>query len=100
MNKIKRETSNPKYRFKEFFKKDWKKINFKKYIKLYRGSSPRPIQEFLTNENGINWIKIGDTKNSKNYIISSVEEQITKEGAKQSRFVEKGELKIFFSFAA
>lgn len=92
MNKIKRETPNPKYRFKEFFKKDWKKINFKKYIKLYRGSSPRPIQEFLTNENGINWIKIGDTKNSKNYIISSVEEQITKEGAKQSRFVEKGEL--------
>lgn len=90
MNKMK--IKNPRYRFQDFFNNNWEKVKFKKYIKLYRGSSPRPIQDFLTNENGINWIKIGDTKNSKNYIISSVEEQITKEGAKQSRFVEKGEL--------
>ena len=90
MNKIK--IKNPRYRFQDFFNNNWKKIKFKKYIKLYRGSSPRPIQDYLTNDNGINWIKIGDTKNSRNYIITSVEEQITKEGAKQSRFVEKGEL--------
>lgn len=90
MNKIK--IKNPRYRFQEFFNNNWEKIKFKKYIKLCRGSSPRPIQDYLTNDNGINWIKIGDTKNSRNYIITSVEEQITKEGAKQSRFVEKGEL--------
>lgn len=90
MNKMK--IKNPRYRFQEFFNNNWEKIKFKKYIKLYRGSSPRPIQDYLTNDNGVNWIKIGDTKNSKNYIISSVEEQITKEGAEQSRFVEKGEL--------
>lgn len=90
MNKIK--IKNPRYRFQDFFNNNWKKIKFKKYIKLYRGSSPRPIQDYLTNDNGINWIKIGDTKNSRNYIITSAEEQITKEGAKQSRFVEKGEL--------
>lgn len=90
MNKIK--IKNPRYRFQDFFNNNWEKIKFKKYIKLYRGSSPRPIQDYLTNDNGINWIKIGDTKNSRNYIITSVEEQITKEGAKQSRFVEKGEL--------
>lgn len=72
---------------------EWEKKKFSEYIKLYRGSSPRPINRFTTNElNGINWIKIGDTKNSKNYLIGSVEEKITVEGSKNSRKVIKGEL--------
>lgn len=93
MNKNKLKKISPQYRFPGYYKnKDWEKIKFKKYIKLYRGSSPRPIQDFLTNSNGINWIKIGDTKNSKNYFIDSVEERITEDGAKQSRSVKNGEI--------
>lgn len=72
---------------------DWEEKKFREYIKLYRGSSPRPIHRFTTIEsNGVNWIKIGDTKNSENYLIESVEEKITFEGAKKSRTVIKGEL--------
>jgi type I restriction enzyme S subunit len=72
---------------------EWKRGRFSKFIKLYRGSSPRPIVKYVTtDESGVNWIKIGDTKQSENYRISSVSEKITREGSLKSRFVEKGEI--------
>ena len=59
---------------------------------IERGSSPRPIKSFLTNDNnGINWIKIGDAKNNSKYIYQSAE-KIRPEGKKYSRFVEIGDL--------
>lgn len=72
---------------------DWDLKKFSSYIKLYRGSSPRPISEYLTHDkDGVNWIKIGDTKNSINSKIYTAEEKITTDGAKKSRLVQKGEL--------
>lgn len=86
----------PRLRFAEFrgvYTGEWVEKDFSSYIKLYRGSSPRPIQEYLTqSESGVNWIKIGDTKFSENYIIYKIEEKITPEGAEKSRKVEVGEL--------
>ncbi len=84
----------PKLRFQEFRGENgWEAKEFSKYIVLYRGSSPRPIKEYLTNEkNGVNWIKIGDTKSAENFIISHVEEKITPKGAEKSRKVNIGEL--------
>ncbi|KAA6348319.1 hypothetical protein EZS27_004209 [termite gut metagenome] len=84
----------PKYRFKEFENDgEWSLVEFSNYIKLYRGSSPRPINNYLTkDEKGVNWIKIGDTKYATNSVIDKVEEKITREGAKKSRKVTKGEL--------
>jgi len=56
-----------------------------------RGSSPRPIKDYLTeSEDGVNWIKIGDTKNVGKYIYTT-KQKITKEGAKRSRFVDVGD---------
>ena len=82
----------PKLRFPEF-EGEWEEKKFSNYIVLYRGSSPRPIQEYLTKDNnGVNWIKIGDTKSITNFKINKVEEQITIEGAKKSRKVNVGEL--------
>ena len=38
-------------------------------IVVYRGGSPRPIQDYLTTSNsGINWIKIGDVGIGAKYI--------------------------------
>ncbi|RTY97388.1 restriction endonuclease subunit S [Flavobacterium sp. RSP49] len=72
---------------------DWERGRFSKFIKLYRGSSPRPIIKYITtSKDGVNWIKIGDTKHSKNYRIKSVSEKITKKGSLKSRFVERGEI--------
>lgn len=91
MNKKDNMAIVPKYRFPDFRDK-WEIKPFKKYIKLYRGSSPRPIQDFITKNEGINWIKISDASNSNNFYITNVAEQITEEGAKKSRLVEEGEL--------
>jgi len=86
--------SVPKLRFPDFRDAgEWEIKEFSKYIVLYRGSSPRPIQNYLSiDSSGVNWIKIGDTKSAKNFVISQVEEKITPEGAKKSRKVNVGEL--------
>ena len=43
-----------------------------------RGSSPRPIEKYQTDSpDGVNWIKIGDTKGVDKYIFST-KEKITK----------------------
>lgn len=59
---------------------------------MQRGSSPRPIIEYVTtSDDGVNWIKIGDMPHF-GRIVTSTEEKITKEGAKKSRQVNKGDL--------
>jgi len=56
-----------------------------------RGSSPRPIEKYQTDSaDGVNWIKIGDTKGVDKYIYTT-KEQITKEGAEKSRYVKEGD---------
>ncbi len=84
----------PQLRFPEFEGDgEWKIDKFSSFIKLYRGSSPRPINQYLTkDENGVNWIKIGDTKNAVGFKIYEVEERIKALGSKKSRKVKKGEL--------
>lgn len=59
---------------------------------IKRGASPRPINSFITeSQNGVNWIKIGDSLKGSKYIIST-NQKITEEGAKRSVFVNKGDL--------
>jgi type I restriction enzyme S subunit len=56
-----------------------------------RGSSPRPIEKYQTSSpDGVNWIKIGDTKGIDKYIYTT-KEKITKEGAEKSRHVKEGD---------
>jgi len=57
-----------------------------------RGSSPRPIKNYVTeSSDGVNWIKIGDTKNIDRYLYKT-NQKITKKGAGKSRFVKEGDL--------
>lgn len=87
-------STQPKYRFPEFKNdRDWDVVPFSKYITLFRGSSPRPIVDFqTTDEDAVNWIKIGDTKNAIGYKLQYAEEKITHEGSRRSRPVVKGEI--------
>lgn len=60
-------------------------------FEIKRGGSPRPINEFITDdENGINWIKIGDVAEGDKY-ITSTKQKIKPEGLKKSRLVEPGD---------
>ena len=56
-----------------------------------RGGSPRPIEDFLTDaENGLNWIKIGDTEQGGKYIFST-KERIRPDGLSKTRYVHCGD---------
>lgn len=64
---------------------EWDVVKLNSVLTIKRGASPRPINEFITeNEDGINWIKIGDIKEGSKYIIQT-KQKITQDGAKKSR---------------
>lgn len=68
---------------------EWKTLN--DIFEIARGGSPRPIKSFITdNEDGINWIKIGDVATGEKY-ISQTAEKIKPEGVSKSRKVYPGD---------
>ena len=68
----------------------WKQVKIGDVCIVERGGSPRPIDKFITDEeNGINWIKIGDTTDS--MYITKTAQKIIPEGAKKSRYVKPGD---------
>lgn len=81
----------PKIRFAGFTE-DWEQLRLGDCVQIQRGGSPRPIEKFITdNENGINWVKIGDVAEGSRY-ITSTKEKIKPEGEKYSRRVYVGDL--------
>lgn len=69
----------------------WVEKTLGETVVVERGSSPRPIKKYQTDSSdGVNWIKIGDTKGITKY-INSTKEKITKEGAEKSRKVDAGD---------
>lgn len=69
----------------------WKWVKLNDLAEIARGGSPRPIQDYITEDkDGINWIKIGDTIAESKY-ITSAKEKIKPEGKKHSRFVHAGD---------
>ena len=83
--------NTPKIRFKGF-KDDWEQRKFSERVTIERGGSPRPIDKFITNdENGLNWIKIGDAPEQGNYITQTAE-KIRPEGLSKTREVHPGDL--------
>lgn len=57
---------------------------------IVRGSSPRPIEQFLGGD--VPWIKIGDATDGDNIYLNSTKEHIIQEGVKKSRLVKSGSL--------
>lgn len=81
-----------RYRKALEFNSQWPLVAIGDVCEVERGSSPRPISNYITDEpDGINWIKIGDGKPNSLY-INSTKEKVTKEGAAKSRYVKKGDL--------
>ncbi len=69
----------------------WLWLKFLDIAYIVRGGSPRPIKSYITdNPNGINWIKIGDTKAQPKYIFET-RQKIIQEGIKRSRRVVSGD---------
>ncbi len=69
---------------------DWKYEKIGNVCIVERGGSPRPIDQYITDdESGINWIKIGDTTES--MFITETAQKIKPEGMKKSRYVQPGD---------
>lgn len=59
-------------------------------IAISRGASPRPISKYVTQGEGIPWIKIGDV-DPRGKFVTSAAERITSAGAEKSRKVLPGD---------
>lgn len=85
------ERNVPKLRFPGFTE-PWEQRKFSELVTIERGGSPRPIDKFITNdENGLNWVKIGDAPEQGNYITQTAE-KIRPEGLSKTREVHPGDL--------
>jgi len=69
----------------------WKVSRLKFSASVVRGGSPRPIENYITDKNGLNWIKIGDATGNGKY-INSTKQQIIPEGLSKTRLVHPGTL--------
>ena len=74
------------------FHYSWEQRKFSELVQIERGSSPRPIDDFITDApNGLNWVKIGDAPTQGNYITQTAE-KIRPEGLSKTREVHPGDL--------
>lgn len=83
----------PRLRFPEFREAgEWKVEKLGTISKIVRGGSPRPIDQYITNdENGLNWLKIGDISKDSKYIIQT-KERIEKTALSKTRLMNPGNL--------
>ena len=69
---------------------NWEYKRIGEVCTVERGGSPRPIDNYITDDaDGINWIKIGDTNDS--MFITHTSQKIVPEGVKKSRYVQPGD---------
>ena len=70
----------------------WHRLPLGKIFDIARGGSPRPINDFLTDDaDGVNWISISDASDSSKYILET-KRRIKPSGASKSRMVYPGDL--------
>lgn len=90
-NEINQLIDEVKSKFDEMFGNDKETLRIGNVANISRGASPRPISAYITEDNdGINWIKIGDVKPDDVY-IEKTEQKITKAGAALSHAVKSGD---------
>lgn len=61
------------------------------YVSVKRGGSPRPIQEFLSDD-GLRWLKIADVSGVTSPFIMTIKEHIKKEGLRKTVHLDAGSL--------
>ncbi len=69
----------------------WPLVALGEVCEIQRGGSPRPIEKYITkDENGINWIKIGDVAVEDKY-VTKTKQKIKREGVSSTRLVKEGD---------
>jgi len=65
---------------KNIILENWTETTLGEVVKIGRGSSPRPIQDFIVEKYGIPWVKIADATASSNRYVEKTKEFIKEEG--------------------
>lgn len=69
----------------------WEDVIIQDICNVKRGGSPRPIEQYITNNpDGLNWLRIGDIKSGSRYIVST-SQKIKPEGLKKTTMVHPGD---------
>ena len=70
----------------------WENVELGSVCEVVRGGSPRPIIDYITEEeDGVNWLKIGDVKETDKYFTHAAE-RIKPSGIPKTREVKSGDL--------
>ena len=83
----------PKLRFPEFRGAgEWEEKRLEDFAIIVRGGSPRPIDEYITNDpNGLSWLKIGDIDKESKY-VTCTQEKVIPAALNKTRMVSPGDL--------
>lgn len=69
----------------------WSSAPLGSFVDIRRGGSPRPIQDYLSDE-GLRWLKISDVTSLSVPYVLDIKEHIREEGLKKTVFLKAGEL--------
>ena len=71
---------------------NWETVELGSVCEVVRGGSPRPIIDYITEDSdGVNWLKIGDVKETDKYFTHAAE-RIKPSGIPKTREVKRGDL--------
>lgn len=70
--------------------RNWPSDRMEDLMKIRRGGSPRPIENYLGGD--INWIKIGDGTHGSDIYLERCTDKITRDGLKKTVFLKAGSL--------
>ena len=71
---------------------EWLEVSLSEVCQIRRGSSPRPIVNYISKTTGMPWVKIADATESDSRFITKTNQFIKMEGVCKSVIVEKGDL--------
>ena len=72
--------------------RNWENVALGSVCEVVRGGSPRPIIDYITEEeSGVNWLKIGDVRETDKYFLHAAE-KIKPSGIPKTREVIEGDL--------
>ncbi len=69
----------------------WENASLGDYVEIKRGGSPRPIQEYLSDD-GLRWLKISDVTSLSSPYVLDIKEHIKEEGLRKTVFLKSGNL--------
>lgn len=75
------------------FSGEWKERTIKDISTIYRGASPRPIEDsrWFDRKSNVGWVRISDITNSNKYLTKTVQ-KLSKDGISKSRFIDSNSL--------